>query len=171
MSTREWMAILGALSMFTPVSARAAPLDLKPGLWEASTTTTMSGMLVSEAQLQQMPPAQRERMETMMKKKEADGPKLRTTRTCLTREKLDRAFEKAEADEEKNCSRTVHVATSSKHEITIEFTGAHPQRKEWRVEAASRESAKGSMKVASGSGSMTMSFTAKWVASECGTND
>ena len=74
-------------------------------------------------------------------------------------------------DEEKNCSREVHVATPSKQEITIVCTGDHPQKKEWRMEATSRESAKGNLKAVSGSGSVTMSFTAKWLASECGASD
>jgi hypothetical protein len=171
MMTRWWMAVLGALSISAPVPALAAPLDLKLGLWETTFTTPVDGMLVPEAQLQQMPPAQRERMEAMMKKQRADGPKTRTTKTCLTREKLDRAFEKADADEEKNCSRTVQVATPSKQEAKITCAGERPQKKEWRMEATSRESARGNVKVVSGSGSVTMTFTARWVASECGTAD
>jgi len=166
-----WLAVLGAAWACAATSARADSLDLKLGLWESTFTTQVSGMLVPEAELQKMPPAQRERMEAMMKKQRADGPKTRTTKTCLTREKLDRAFEKADADEEKNCSRTVQVATPSKQEAKITCAGERPQKKEWRMEATSRESAKGNVKVVSGSGSVTMTFTARWVASECGTAD
>jgi len=169
MRTRGLLAVLGAAWMCAAASARADSLDLKLGLWETTFTTNVGGMLVSDAQLQQMPPAQRERMEAMMKKQQADGPKTRTTTTCLTEEKLGRAFEKEESDGEKDCKRTVHVATPSKQDITIECTGKRPQKKEWRLEATSRESAKGNVKVVSESGSVTMSFTAKWVAPECGT--
>jgi hypothetical protein len=171
MIPRGLMAVLGALSISAPVSALGAPLDLKLGLWETTFTTNVSGKLVPDAQLRQMPPAQRERIEAMMKRQQTDGPKTRTTKTCLTMEKLDRAFEKAEADEEKNCSRTVQVATPSKQEITVACTGERPQSTEWRMEATSREGAKGNVTVVSGNGSVTMSFTAKWVASECGTSD
>jgi hypothetical protein len=171
MRNRGWLATLAAAWTFAAVSARADSLDLKLGLWETTFTTQVSGMLVPDAELQKMPPAQRERMEAMMKKQQADGPKTRTTKTCLTKEKLGRAFEKAEADEEKNCKRTVLVATPSKQEVTIACTGDRPQTKEWRMEATSPESAKGNVKVVSGSGSVTMSFTAKWVASGCGTGD
>jgi hypothetical protein len=171
MRTRGLLAVLGAAWTCAAASARADSLDLKLGLWETTFTTNVSGMLVSDAQLQQMPPAQRERMEAMMKKQQADGPKTRTTKTCLTKEKLGRPFEKAEADEEKNCKRTILVATPSKQEVTIACTGERPQKKEWRMEATSRESAKGNMKVVSGSGSVTMSFTARWIASGCGAGD
>jgi hypothetical protein len=159
------------MSLCVAVSARADPLDLKLGLWETTFTSSISGTLIPDAQLQQMPPAQRERMEAMMKKQQAEGPKTRTSRTCLTQEKLGRAFQKAEADEEKDCKRTTLVATRSRQEITIVCTGQRPQKREWRMEATSRESAKGNVKVVSGSGSVTMDFTAKWVASECGKAD
>jgi hypothetical protein len=144
MRTRGWLATLAAAWTFAAASARAESLDLKLGLWETTFTTQVSGMPV---------------------------PKTRTTKTCLTKEKLGRAFEKAEADEEKNCKRTVLVATPSKQEITIACTGERPQTKEWRMEATSREGAKGNVKVVSGKGSVMMSFTAKWVASGCGTGD
>ena len=157
--------------MFAAVSARADPLDLKLGLWETTFTSSISGTLMPDAQLQQMPPAQRERMEAMMKKQQADGPRTHTSRTCLTQEKLGRPFEKGDAGEEKNCKRTTLVATRSKQEMTIVCTGERAQKSEWRMEATSRESAKGNVKVVSGNGSVTMNFTAKWVASECGEAD
>jgi len=171
MKTRAWMVVLGAASMSVASPASADTLDLKLGLWETTFTTNVSGMLVPEAQLKQMPPDQRERMEAMMKKQQADGPKTRTSRTCLTQEKLARAFEKEERDEEKNCKRTALVSTRSKQEISIVCTGDKPRKTEWRMEATSRETAKGSAKVNSGTGSMTMDFTAKWVASDCGKAD
>jgi len=166
-------AVLGAITMFAAVSARADPLDLKLGLWETTFTSSISGTLVPDAQLQQMPPAQRERLEAMMKKQQAEGPKTHTSRTCLTQEKLGRAFEKGDGDEdeEKNCKRTTLVATRSKQQIAIVCTGERPQKREWRMEATSRETAKGNFKVVSGNGSVTMDFTAKWVASECGKDD
>jgi Spy/CpxP family protein refolding chaperone len=171
MRTHGLLAVLGAAWTCAAASARADSLDLKLGLWETTFTTQVSGMLVPEAELQKMPPAQRERMEAMMKKQQADGPKTRTTKTCLTKEKLGRAFENSEADAEKNCKRTIKVATPSKQEATIACTGERPQTREWRMEATSRESAKGNVKVVSGNGSVTMSFTARWVASGCGTSD
>jgi hypothetical protein len=171
MKSHRWLAVLGAAWTCVATSARADSLDLKLGLWETTFTTQVSGMLVPEAELQKMPPAQRERMEAMMKKQQADGPKTRTTKTCLTKEKLDRPFEKEEADEEKNCKRTILVAKPSRQEVTIACTGERPQTTEWRMEATSRENAKGNVKVVSGKGSVTMSFTARWIASGCGTSD
>jgi hypothetical protein len=171
MKSRVLAVVLGALSTLTTVSARADPLDLRLGSWEVTFTTIVSGSLVPEAQLQQMPPAQRERVEAMLKKQRADGPKTRTTRTCLTRDDLDRAFQKGDEDEEKDCRRTTRVATKSRQEIAMVCTGEHPRKTEWRMEATSRESAKGEGKVTSESGSVTMSFAARWVASACGKDD
>jgi Spy/CpxP family protein refolding chaperone len=171
MRTRGLLAVHAAAWTFAAASARADSLDLKLGLWETTFTTNVSGTLVPEAELQKMPSAQRQQIEAMLKKQQAAGPRTRTTKTCLTKERLGRAFEKAEADEEKNCKRTVLVATPSRQEVTIACTGERPQTKEWRMEATSPESAKGNVKVVSGSGSVTMSFTARWVASGCGTGD
>jgi hypothetical protein len=171
MKRRGLAVILTALSTFVTASARADPLDPKVGLGEVAFTTALSGTLVPEAQLQQMPPAQRERVEAMMKEQQAGGPKTRTTRTCPTRDDLDRAFEKVDADEEKDCKRTTGVATRSRREFAMFCTGEHPRKAEWRMEATSRKSAKGDGNVVSGSGSVVTSFTARWVASECGKDD
>ena len=165
------VAVLGAMSMCAAVSARAEPLDLKLGLWETTFTSSVSGTLIPDALLQKMPPAQRERMEAMMKKQQAEGPKTHTSRSCLTQEELGQAFEKVDADEEKTCKRTTLVATRTKQEVTIVCTGERPQKREWRMTATTRESAKGNVKVVSENGSVTMDFTARWVASECGKVD
>lgn len=171
MKSTGLLAVLGSMSMCAAASARAEPLDLKLGLWETTFTRSISGSLIPEAELQKMPPAQRERMEAMMKKQQAEGPKTSTSTSCLTQEQLGRAFENKDADEEKTCKRTTLVATRSKQEATIVCTGERLEKREWRITATSRESAKGNFKVVTGNGSVTMDFTARWVASDCGKAD
>jgi hypothetical protein len=171
MKNRAVLAALGVASILATGSARADPLDLRLGLWETTLTSSTSGMLVPDAQLQKMPPEQRERLQAAMRKRQAEGPKTLTDRTCVTQQVLGRAFEKASEGEEKDCKRTTLVATRAKQEITIACAGEHPQTREWRMQATSRESVKGNVKVVSANGSVTMDFAARWVTSACPKGD
>jgi len=171
MKTHGVLAVLGAASLSAAVSARADPLDLKLGLWETTYTVRTKGTLVTDADLKEMPPEARERFQAAMKAREAEGPQTRTTRTCLTKEDLGRAFLKGDEDERKNCKKTMVTATRAKQEITEDCGGEQPQKSEARIEAQSRERVKGTMKVVKASGSVTMDFTGKWIAAACGKED
>jgi hypothetical protein len=171
MKTRRVLTVLGAVTMCAAASARADPLDLKLGLWETTMTSSVSGTLMPDAQMERLSPAQREAIQAMMKKREADGPKAHTFRTCLTREDLAKPFEKEDEDEAKHCKRTTLVATRARQEIDIACEGDGPEKREWRMEAKSRERVTGDMKVVSAKGSVTMHLTAKWIASECPKGD
>ena len=158
-----------AWSMLASGSALAAPLDVKLGSWETTMATAMSGTMMPEAQLETLPPAQRERFLAAMKKRQEEGPKARTTRTCLTNEHLERAF--TQRDDDKHCKYTMVVATARRQEGTIECTGENARKIEVIVEALSREKVKGHMNLVSAQGNVTMDFTSRWVAAACGKGD
>jgi hypothetical protein len=145
---------------------RAETLNVKLGTWETTSVSSASGMHVPEAQLQQLPPEQRQKIEAMLKQNE--GPKTHTSRSCLTKEKLEKFFDETGQDkDEKTCKRTSVVATATKQTATIDCTGKHPAKGELHAEALSREHVKGGMKMNSEMGNMTVEFESKWISAAC----
>jgi hypothetical protein len=160
-------AICTLLAATLPVQA-AEPMDLKLGLWETSVTTKMSGSLMPESALKQMSPEQRARMEAAMKKREADGPKTHTTRTCLTKEKLNRPFEKQGEAGNGNCKNTIVTATRTVQDYKIQCTGPEARSGVMHMEATSRESFKSTVKMTSSRNTVNVELNGRWVASDCG---
>ncbi|HEX7625076.1 MAG TPA: DUF3617 family protein [Anaeromyxobacteraceae bacterium] len=167
MKSRAALVVTAVVLTSAGRSVRAAgTLNVKLGTWETTTVSTTSGMHLPEAQLQQLTPEQRQRIESAMKQREEGGPKTHTTRSCITQKELERFFEDREQDE-KGCKRTSVVATATKQEFVMECTGKLPRKMEVRAEALSREHVKGSMKMVSGMGNATAQFDAKWISSAC----
>jgi uncharacterized protein DUF3617 len=147
-------------------AVRAETLNVKLGTWETTSVSSASGMHVPEAQLQQLPPEQRQKIEAMLKQREAEGPKTHTSRSCLTKEKLEKFFDETGQDE-KSCKRSSVVATATRQQATIECAGKHPAKGELHAEALSREHVKGGMKMATEMGNMTVEFESKWISAAC----
>jgi hypothetical protein len=149
-------------------------LNLKEGLWETTSTHTMSGMPPIPADtLAKMSPEQRTRMEAAMQQRGMGAPKTDIRKSCVTKEKLQK--NKAFDDERQDCSRTVVTSTSSKLEMKIHCEGKDKQMATdgtFVVEAASSDSAKGSMHaVASGNGhtmNIDFTFSSKYLGPACG---
>src|SRR5262249_548750 len=95
-------ALLGAQE------ALAETFDIKTGLWETTTTSTMTGvqvgpMAVNESELAKMAAEQRERMKAMLKRMQGE-PTTRTTRSCVTQEQIEKD---RLGETEEHCTRTV----------------------------------------------------------------
>jgi hypothetical protein len=151
------------------------PFDAKVGLWETTSTTEISGMpampQIPEEQLAKMPPEQRARIEAMMKGRGAGGPRTNTSKSCVTRESLEKAM--AFGQNEESCTRKVISSSSSKQEIHIECTrGKSTMTGDLTIERQDGEHAKGSMVMKSAGSErpidMKMSFTSKWLSADCG---
>jgi hypothetical protein len=151
---------------------KVQPLDVKLGLWEVTTTNTMSGMPpIPPETLARMTPEQRARMEESMKKGMGGGPKTTTRKECVTQEKLNKDY--LFGEERKNCSRTVVTASSSKTEIKMQCQEEKMKMDgTFLMEAVSSDHVKGSMQmVASGSGqsmNVNVDFNARYVGPVCG---
>lgn len=164
-----------AVILFSSCAAFAAdkmqPLDVKLGLWETTVATQMSGMppIPPEA-LARMTPQQREQMQAAMAARGGPGAKPTVTKSCLTKDKLEKAMF---GEERPNCKQTVVTSTSSKAEVRMEC-----QEKQMKstatvmVEALNSENVKGSVKgEASGEGNtmnFNSNFTSKWLGASCG---
>jgi hypothetical protein len=148
------------------------PLDVKPGLWETTTTTEMSGMPpIPTEVLAKMAPEQRAKMEAAMKARAAQGAKATTKRSCLTKQELSKPLTFGD-DNEKSCKRTLISSSRSKQEARLECAdGTATRSGDVRIEAITPESIKGSMQMTSAGGGRSMNvnvgFTGKWIGASC----
>lgn len=165
MLTQRITPAFGTLLLLFTFTVHAAPLDIKPGLWEVSTKTDMSGSPIPAEVLEQMPPDRREKMMAMFKNRKAAT---HTIQTCITKDDLNLPF-KAQ-DEEANCKNTIVTATPTKAEYKIQCSGSETHSGVMKVEALSRESIRGStiMQVNSGKGTVANEMSGRWVSANCG---
>jgi len=165
MLTQRITPAFGALLLLFTFTVHAAPLDIKPGLWEVSSKTDMSGSPIPAEVLAQMPPDRREQMMAMFKNRKAAT---HTIQTCITKDDLGRPF-KAQ-DEEAGCKSTIVTATPTKAEYKIQCSGSEAHSGVMKIEALSRESIRGStiMQVNSGKATVANEMSGRWVAANCG---
>jgi hypothetical protein len=156
------------LLLATPPTQAAEPMDLRLGLWETTVTTNMSGSPMPEAALKQMSPEQRARLEAMMKSREAQGPKSHTTRSCLTKEKLNRPFEKQGETGNNKCTNTVVKATRTVQEYKIQCTGPDAHSGVMHMEAQSPERFRSTVKMSSPRSTINVELNGRWVGADCG---
>lgn len=147
------------------------PLDIKTGQWEYTTNSSLSGAPpVPPEAFARMTNEQRAMLEEKMKALEGRGA---TSRSCVTKEKLDKPLQWGRED--KACSYNLVTSNGSAQEIHVEC--AHETRKSSgtvKIQALNSESIKGlvEMTVSTGGKSMNtnMSFTGKWIAPTCGSS-
>jgi hypothetical protein len=178
--------ILSAIVMMCPVAVWAQeikPLDIKPGLWENSTTSQMSGMAmpanmpqISPDQLAKMPPEARARVEAMMKGGPG-APQTRTSKVCITHDQLSKPiFDTGD----KSCSYNLTNSSSSSQVIHVECTRGNTKTGgDLTFKRVDSEHLTGDMLMkttgdSSTSGSVgqnmtiKLSFSNKFLASDCG---
>jgi hypothetical protein len=163
------VAIIAASVAFVgaaPQAARTA-LNVKLGLWEMTTSVQMSGMPAPEPS-GKMTPEEKARLDAAMKGAAAAAATPHTTRTCLTREKLDKSLFQ---DSQQSCKQTMITNTATVNAFKFECTGQPPSTGEFHFEALTPESVKGTGTFTmTGSTRMTsrMTMTAKWIGESCG---
>ena len=158
-------------------NARAETLDIRTGLWETTSTMTMTGMTGAGAGAAQMPdtskmtPEQRAHIEALMKTMRGE-PKTTVTRTCVTQETL----EKDRFDEhESNCTRTVVEKTKKLVHMTLACKSERggTGHGEFRYEAPNRETLKGGFEMTTipakgGTIHMKSQTSGRWLSADCG---
>lgn len=172
-------AILLGVTLLWPLASWAAddykPLDVKLGLWESTMTSQTSGMPpMPEEVLSRLTPDQRAKMEAAMKARESKGPQTRVTKSCLTKEQLNKAMTFG-GEGNGACKRTLVSSSASKQDVRFECSDERSKMKSTgnvHIEAVNSENVKGTSQVSSGDGSHKMniqiSFSAKWVSADCG---
>src|SRR5258708_40299104 len=99
--------LLISIALLAPLTTWAAedikPFDRKPGLWETTSTTEMSGMpgmpagmpQIPPEQLAKMTPQQRAQVEAMLKSRmgaAGGAPQSNTSKVCLTADSFKNAL-------------------------------------------------------------------------------
>lgn len=149
------------------------PLNVKVGLWETTITATMSGLpTIPDGVLAQMSPEQRAKVQQAL---QAQNGKPITTKSCLTKEKLQNTnpFQKAP----QGCTYTVVSSSGSKMEVKMECVrNGMNMSGNVLVTTSDSENAKGTVHMntsSSGGGpgngmKMDSTFTSKWLGAACG---
>ncbi|HTR39501.1 MAG TPA: DUF3617 family protein [Bryobacteraceae bacterium] len=151
------------------------PLDVKTGLWETTVRNQMSGMpALPPDMLNRLTPEQRAKVEAAMKAHAAQAPRTTISRSCMTREKLDKPYDLT--NQPKECTHKVITSNSSKQEVHFECAiGGGKQTGTVRVEAVDSENIKGTMQINMAAGERTSTtatdFSSKWLRSSCSEKD
>ena len=170
--------ILLGLALLCPMASWAQdkiPFDGRPGLWETTSTMEISGMPAMPAMdpetLKNMPPEARAQMEAMMKGRGMGSPRTQTVKSCMTKESFNKGFA---VQDQNTCTRKVVSSTGSKMEIHMDCTqGKSKTTGDMTMERVDSEHAKGTMVMKTSEGGersmdMKMSFSTKWLSSDCG---
>ena len=147
--------------------AYADPLDVKPGLWEITVTTKMSGMPPIDTS--KVTPEQKARFEAAMKALQAKGPRVRVRKACMTQERIER--EPFQEKDEASCTHTVISSTRTQWQAKRVCTKPKSVE-EVKYEALSRERIKGTVQINKSDDKHEMavhvSIAGKWLGSNCG---
>ena len=177
--------ILLASVMMCPVAVWAQeikPIDIKPGLWENTTTSQISGLTMPNMpqltpdQLAKMPPDARARVEAMTKGG-AGAPQTTTSKSCITREQLNKSIF---SQQDRGCTTKLVSSTSSSQQVHVECTRGNTQTAgDVNLERTDSEHVKGDMLMKTSGDSSTkgsmgqnmtikISFTNKFLGADCG---
>jgi hypothetical protein len=140
MGTAALSLVLGAV-----VIAQTPVLDIKMGLWEMTTTTTLAaGMPARTA----------------------------TSQECMTKEKFEKDPFTMQPVPGVTCKNTVKTNTKTVYETTVACTGDRVMNGEVHIETQSSEAYKATMKMTTAmqgqSMAVTIGMTGKWLGAACG---
>jgi len=164
-----------AIVLLAAAGVRAAepvPLDVKPGQWEATVTSQITGLSQAAApqipadQLAKMPPEQRGKIEAMLK--QMGGPHTSTSKSCVKKEDLT----KLQLNNDQSCKTTLVSSSGSKQEIHMDCDRkGGKQTGTITIEALNSESIKFNIQAGGDSNgkniTMTVNGTSKWLGPVC----
>jgi hypothetical protein len=170
-STSRWMCAVLLAGMTGAVALAQKPvLNVKMGLWELTSMTQVGGQMPA-IDTSKMTPEQKAQFEAAMKSAVL-GAHTNVTKSCITKEKFDKAnFMMTDKDAE-TCKQTVSTNTPTSLDAAIACTGEHPRTGEVHIEAPSPSAFKGTIKFAMSERGRAMTvdgtMTARWLAADCG---
>jgi hypothetical protein len=156
-----------ALVLVSPLLIQAQNLSIKPGAWETSVSTQMTGMPMPAEQLAKMPAEQRARFEKMMQAR-AGKANTHVTKSCVTQKDLDED-RWLKGKDDGNCTRK--IISKSANKIVMEQSCPPPHASFARItsEARSPESYTVSMDMeqTGAAGKMHMDMQSRWLGNSC----
>jgi hypothetical protein len=146
MRTSRWMGTAAlSLALGAGLVAQAPVLDIKMGLWERSTTTSLGPGL---------------------------PPRTTTEQECLTKEQFDKDPFAMPPMPGMTCKNTVKTNTRTVYDATVTCTGGPAMNGEVHVQADSPSAYKATMKMTGDmqgqSMTVTIAMTGKWIGAACG---
>ena len=151
-------------------SVKLQPLNVKPGLWETTTTYTRSGeMPIPPGMLDRMAPEQRARLEERLKANSGTKTTTSTDKNCVTKDDIkDAEF----GVDKRECTQTITASSSTiaKGNLSCEIEGAK-MNGSIEVNAPDPEHVKGTAHITTTGGGHSMkvdsTFSSKWLGSSC----
>lgn len=161
------LALLVFLAL--PLFVHADSLDIKSGLWEISMSTTITGALMPAAAMENVPSAQRAKIEAAMRAR-AGKVNTQTHRSCVTQEDLDRGeFIKSE---DENCKRNIVEQNARRFEAEDVCGPPEPAKTHITFAAKTPESYTATMDRAQAEGgSVHVEMNGRWIAAACSEAD
>ena len=174
MNTRLRMPIvlLGCCCV-APLAVAADKLDVKPGLWEITSTHQISGIPPMPKEWQEkVTPEQRAAMETAFKKEAEKGPQTDTDRECITKQQAAQPFDVGDT---KDCTQTVVRTTRTTQEVHLSCKGEYKGNGVLRVTTPTPETMTGTLDLQLGEGKDAMKVKSqlkgRWLGPDCGDED
>jgi hypothetical protein len=174
MNTRLRMPIvlLGCCCVAS-LALAADKLDVKPGLWEITSTHQISGIPPMPKEWQEkVTPEQRAAMETAFKKEAEKGPQTDTDRECITKQQAEQPFDVGDT---KDCTQTVVRTTRTTQEVHLSCNGEYKGNGVLRVTTPTPETMTGTLDLQLGEGKDAMKVKSqlkgRWLGPDCGDED
>lgn len=165
--------ILLAACLAASSAGAAEKLNVKIGLWEIRTESTIGGIppLPKEV-LDKMTAQQRAEMEAAFKHEAAQGPQLKVDRECITQRDLEQPFETADAED---CKQSIVNTTRTTQELRLSCTGKQKGSGVFKITTPTPETMTGTLdlKLGEGQGVMTVKsqLNGRWLGPDCGDED
>lgn len=150
-------------------------MNVKPGQWETTMTTTTSGeMPIAADLLAKLTPEQRARMEQRMKANSGEKTRTLTQKSCMTKEQIEQGL--GFGQDQGKCTRTVVSSTGTTIDVQVACSEQGMNTSgTMHFEALSPESVKGSSQMTANGGGHTMTvhmtLTSKWLGPTCSQTD
>ncbi|MEQ1619755.1 MAG: DUF3617 domain-containing protein [Methylococcales bacterium] len=153
--------------------AQAEPLNVKPGLWE-TTTTIEKRSAKPPNNLDKLTPEQREKVEQQLAarvKKETH-----TVKSCLKEEQINSGEAFAGGTHNGACTHTFATQTANEQIASLDCKGANPMSGKVEMHSEDPEQMTGTITMTYGPNDKlqlltTSEITAKWLGSDCGKVD
>ncbi|HEX7958471.1 MAG TPA: DUF3617 domain-containing protein [Terriglobales bacterium] len=154
-----------------PAGVKLQPMNVKPGLWETTTTITVAGEMPIPAEvLNRLTPEQRARMEARMKANSNGHTNTDTHKSCVTKEDVEN--QRLHLGDNSGCTQTIlsSTSTSAKANISCEVQGMTGNGT-YEVEALDPEHIKGASHATMTGNGQTRNvdgkFTSQWLGASC----
>lgn len=167
--SRAVFPVLACLVSLAAVSAAAADMRLKPGLWEMTMQNAQDG---AAQQMPKLTPQQQAQMEKMGIKMQSGGTSM-TIKTCLTKEQVERNEPpKPRDDARQKCEQTEFRRSGNTVHWKMVCTGERPMTGNGSMTMQSPEAYSSTMNVTSKDaqrGTVTMSnkTQGRWLGPDC----